>query len=163
MIRFKCPDCSAGLRVDDAKAGKLTACPSCGKTVRAPARSPADPEIVEELPVVEDEEEDEEVLDAVAADDDEGRRRKRRRKMERPPPPEDEEPGGRDFMTRNRLMGLVGIVFGVALSIAVFMMSVTGRVDLRNYLANAYNCGGCLSFILAVLLIVVGIIYAIRG
>ena len=159
MIRFKCSDCSAGLRVDDSRAGKLTACPRCGTTVRAPTRTPGEPEIVEELPVVENEEE---ILDAVAADEDEDRRRAHRRKIRSAPPPEEATDPG-DFVTRNRIMGFVGIFFGLSFTSSALVTAILGAVDLRNPLNNPYNCGGCLGLLFGVLLIGVGAAYTIRG
>ena len=154
MIHFECPQCAAGLRVSDDKAGKLVRCPGCGATPRAPA---ARPQEVEELPVVEDEE----IAKGEAAEDDEDRppapRRKRRQ------PVVDEEGGEREFVTRNRIMGAVGVLIGLGFTIGALCTALAGAVDFRNPLTTPYNCGGCLGLLLGVLLIVVGVIYAIRG
>ena len=158
MLHFKCPGCSAGLRVQESRAGKLTACPSCGRHVRAPNARPDSPEIVEELPVVEAAEA------AEAAEDDEGRpRRRRRRKPARPLPEDDEDAACGDFMTRNRFMGAVGVVLGLFFTGSALVAGLIGRVDLRNPLNNPYNAGGCFGLLLGVLLLLIGILYAVRG
>ena len=157
MLHFVCPGCSAGLRVQDSKAGKLTVCPSCGRKVKAPLFRADAPEIVEELPLAEDEDEEERETDEEYED----RPRKRRRK--RPPPPPEEDEGPRDYITRNRFMGAVGVFFGLCFTASALVAALTHAVDLRNPLNNPYNAGGCFGLLLGVLLLIVGVIYAVRG
>jgi hypothetical protein len=167
VIHFKCPVCAAGLRVADEKAGKLTLCPNCRRKVRAPTRGPGQVEVVEELPVVEDEEE-EEIQEVEAAEDDTGndeRPRLRRRIASRPAPPErhEDEESRREIVTRNRIMGVIGTVLGLAFTIGSLISWTSGRVDMFNPLNTPYNAGGCFGLLLGVLMLVVGVIYAIRG
>jgi hypothetical protein len=181
VIHFQCPDCSAGLRVADEKAGKLTICPHCRRKVRAPARKPGKVEEVEELPVVEDEEEEPEmeVVRSAREDEDEeedeeerprARRRDeddddkpRRRLRSPPPPPEEEGRGDGEFLTRNRIMGVVGCILGLGFTVTALVGHFTGIVDVRNPLTTPYNAGGCFGLLLGVLMLAVGAIYAIRG
>ena len=50
MIRFSCPTCSKGLKVDAKYAGRKVACPKCGEKLRVPAAAEPKPAPAEEPP-----------------------------------------------------------------------------------------------------------------
>jgi hypothetical protein len=174
MIRLKCPGCGVGLKVPETFAGKKTPCPKCRRAIQIPNME--EPEPVEEeelLQKADDEEEVEEVLDAEEAEDEEAPARPRAKKTRARKPAEEEDEdedeeeedrprrkkrrGGRargpSFFTRNRISGIVGVVWGGLILLGAAGHGIGG---------GAFGAGHLIGLLFGVVLLVAGVSYLLN-
>ena len=160
MIRLKCAGCGVALRIPDAFAGKKSPCPKCRRVLQVPAADEPEPEdddaeLLQKADDAEDEVDDVEeeaparpvkkkAKRAKPADDEEEEERPRRKKRRAA------RAGGPSFFTRNRISGIVGVVWGGLILLGAAGHGIGG---------GAFGAGHLVGLAFGVVLLVAGFFY----